>query len=477
MSMMTTWPGFADSIARARRQTGLPDSVTIEIVDEGGVRAVLVTGHFSFLGGSMGVDHGNAVVHALDRARELECAVVFLTSSGGARTQEGFDALFQMPRTMLAVQRHRSARLPIISVFRHPTTGGVHASYGAAADIVIAEVGATVGFAGPRVVAALTGTRVETGESHTAEVYYERGLVDELVQEGEGLASALRWVRRLTVGTMADPVAAAPQGTAEVAGWAAVERARAPMRPSARRVASFLFTDQREIRGDRAGIDDRVVIAGFGSLAGMPAVVIGTDREAPGISGLTGAPHAAGFRKATRAVRIASRLGLPVISLVDTRGADPSAGSDNSGLASSISELMLALFECRSPTVCAVIGEGGSGGAMAFASTDVLLMQEDSVFEVIAPEGAAAILCRDAGRASLIADQMPLDAMSLQQSGHVDAVLSGPTTAGVFPSLAHLRTEIRSQLMSLCAVSEFELRRRRVERYSRTGRRHGSAHY
>lgn len=474
MSLPDAWPGFADSLMRAREDTGLDDSVTFRLVDESDARAVIVTGHFAFLGGSMGVAHGDTVLRALDTAAEHECAIIFVTSSGGARTQEGFDALIQMPRIIAAMRRVRQRGLPVISVFRHPTTGGVHASYGAAADVIVAEAGATVGFAGPRVLEAFTGVTVDPRRSHTAETYFDHGLVDEVVPLGDGLAAALAWVRRLAPGsfteasmrretTVPDPVTT-PDMT--LTGWAAVERARAPMRPSARRVASFLLTDLRETRGDRTGIDDPVVLAGFGRFAGIPVAVIGTDREATGPSGSVGAPHASGFRKAARVVRLATRLGLPVLSIVDTRGADATPASDNAGLTAAVSELMQALLDCSTPTLCAVTGEGGSGGAVAFASTDMLVMQDDSIFEVIAPEGAAAILYRDAERADAAAAQMELDALSLHHRGFVDAVTPGPTTAGVFPSLAHLRAELRAQLGELLRLDAGALQERRLARYA-----------
>lgn len=466
VNLHDAWPGFADSLLRARERTGLDDSVTYRIVEDPNARAVVVTGHFSFLGGSMGVDHGDTVIHALTEAIARRCAVVFVTSSGGARTQEGFDALFQMPRIIAAVHRLKQHGLPVISVFRHPTTGGVHASYGAGADVIVAEAGATVGFAGPRVLEAFTGSRVEPGRSHTAEAYFARGLVDELVPAGEGLGAALAWVRRFAAGSFAESPVVAGHGTAPDRGWAAVQRARAPMRPSARRVASFLLTDLREVRGDRSGIDDPVVIAGFGRFAGLPVAVIGTDRETRGTSGATGAPHAAGFRKAARVVTLAARLGLPVISIVDTRGADATAESDNAGLTSAVSGLMLALMDCASPTISVVTGEGGSGGAMSFASTDVLVMQDDSVFEVIAPEGAAAIVFRDSARADAAADQMCLDATALHERGFVDAVTPGPTSVGVFPSLAHLRSELRAQLGRLLSLDQTALHEHRRNRYN-----------
>lgn len=474
MNLVDAWPGFADSLLRARAHTGLEDSVTFRLVDEADARAVVVTGHFTFLGGSMGVAHGDTVLRALDTAAAQECAVVFVTSSGGARTQEGFGALIQMPRIIAAMGRIRRRGLPIISVFRHPTTGGVHASYGAAADVIIAEAGATVGFAGPRVLEAFTGLTVDPSRSHTAETYFDHGLVDEVVPVGEGVGAALAWVRRFAPGDFAESsVRRAPEPThvvtnpdSALTGWAAVERARAPMRPSARRVASFLLTDFRETRGDRAGIDDPVVLAGFGRFAGIPVAVIGTDREATGPTGALGAPHASGFRKAARVVRLATRLHVPVLSIVDTRGADATPCSDNAGLTFAVSELMQALLGSSAPTLCAVTGEGGSGGAVAFASTDVLVMQDDSIFEVIAPEGAAAILYRDAKRADDAAARMELDARSLRHRGFVDAVTPGPTTAGVFPSLAHLRAELRAQLGTLLRLNADELQERRYDKYA-----------
>ncbi len=467
MSTAHAWPGFEEALRNARDATGLTDSVTWRVVQDQEGSAVVVTGHFFFLGGSMGAEHGDQVIQAIAEARHRSCALVFVTSSGGARTQEGFTALFQMPRIMAAIAEFRTHGLPIISVYRHPTTGGVHASYGASADVVVGESGATVGFAGPRVVQAFTGTALRPGASHSAEAYLRHGLIDEIVPAGRGLDAALAWARRLRAGILTRSEVSPAPVAESYQGWDAVARARAAGRPSARRLAAFLLTDFVEIRGDRTGADDPVVVAGFGRLGGAPLALIGTDREAQRDPlSPTGSPHAAGFRKASRLVMTASRLGIPVLSLIDTRGADPTADSDNAGLASAISALTLNLVSCATPTLGVVTGEGGSGGAIAFAATDALLMQDDGVFEIIAPEGAASILYRDLARTQEVADRMDLDAASLSKRGFVDEVIAGPTSIGVFPSMALLRSTIRARLCELVALDPDRLRERRHIRFS-----------
>lgn len=468
MTSATAWPGYADALREARSSTTHAESVSWRVQRDALCTAVVVTGHFTFLGGSMGEAHGDVVVEAVDVAIDTRVPIIFCTSSGGARTQEGFTALFQMPRILAAVLRLKQSGLPVISVFRHPTTGGVHASYGAAADVIIAEAGATVGFAGPRVVEAFTGEIVDRTLSHTAEQYFVRGLVDELVPAGDGLDAAMSWVRTLRPMDALTPVPPpARSASRSYHGWEAVLRARRPDRPTARETARALLSGLREIRGDRSGVNDPVVLAGFGRLGGRAIAIIGTDRGArlPGAS-RAGLPSAAGFRKATRIVRTASRLGIPVLSLVDTRGADASPQSDNSGLTSAISDLSAALLSADVISICAVIGEGGSGGAIAFASTDVLLMQDDAVFEVIAPEGAAAIVYRDPSLAPSAAEYMRLDASSLSDDARVDAVVPGPTSIGASRSLAALRSEIRAQLLSLAALSPLERQQRRHEKYA-----------
>ncbi|MBI2708686.1 MAG: acetyl-CoA carboxyl transferase [Actinobacteria bacterium] len=428
------FPGYAERLAEARGES----------LRTGRNRhAVVVEGRFEVLGGSMGAVHGEKVVRAVERAVDLRLPLVCLTRSGGARMQEGMIALVQMGRTAAAMERHRRAGLLSVAVHRSPTTGGVLASYGSLCDVRAAEAGAVIGFAGPRVVEQTTGAPVE--RSHSAASALAAGLVDAVVAPGD----AARWVagalglidvpltapdhlgggrsERGDRGDLGGTDASSQPGVGAVGGtgggpaggvgggsaWAEVRRARRRDRPTGIDHARACCTSWTELTGG-----DPVVRVGLATVAGRRTVVLATDRYAG-----DGRPRPAGYRLARRGIGLAERLGLPVVSFVDTPGADPSSASENDGLAREIAETFAAMAGLATPSVAVCVGEGGSGGALALAWADVLLVQDHAVFSVIGPEGAAAILERDASRAPEVAELLALTSADLVRLGVADATV------------------------------------------------------
>ncbi|HVL82122.1 MAG TPA: carboxyl transferase domain-containing protein, partial [Actinomycetota bacterium] len=380
------FPGYPGSVERARERTGAVEAVVAGEGSVDGVRCALVVGDFAFLGGSMGAAVGEKVARAYDRARRSRLPVVVVTSSGGARMQEGMVSLVQMPKTVEARRLHAEAGLGQVSVLASPTTGGVYASFGSLADVILAEPGATVGFAGPRVVSDLTGS-APPPDVHTAEHAHAHGLVDLIVPRG---------VQRRTLGTVLRSLTAAaakprpvaptrPARPGRLGAWERLQLARHPDRPTGPEVARGILTDAFELRGDRSGSDDEAVRVLMGALrtTGARVVVIAQDASTP--RGM----RPGGYRKVRRAVRAAGRLGLPVVTVIGTRGADPLPDSEAAGIAGAIARTFETLLACPSPSVAVVWGEGGSGGALALGACDRLVAMENSVFSVIAPEGAA----------------------------------------------------------------------------------------
>lgn len=377
---------------------------------------VLIESCFDVFGGSMGVVAGERVCRAYERATELRLPVVAITRSGGARMQEGMLSLIQMGRTAAAAQRQRSGGLLSIAVHRSPTTGGVFASYGSLCDVSAVEIDATIGFAGPRVVAQTTGAEV-AGRSHTASAAYAAGLVDAVLTPDQ----VTGWVEA-ALGLRDEPLRLGPRAvrphgdspdTAVGDAWSEVERARDPKRPTGVDVASALCDSWTELHST-----DPVTRAGLATIDGTQTVVIAHDRHAA-----DGRPRPAGFRLAQRACHLAGRLSAPVVSLIDTPGADPSPESESGGVAGEIARTLAAFAALPSPSVAACVGEGGSGGALALGHTDRLLVQTHAIFSVIGPEGAAAILLRDATRASELAAPLALTSADLLRLGVVDAVV------------------------------------------------------
>lgn len=372
----------------------------------------VVETRFDVLGGSMGSVHGERVVRAYRRALGERLPMVLLLQSGGARMQEGMVSLVQMARTAAAARAHAEAGLLSVAVYRSPTTGGVLASYGSLVDVRAAVAGATVGFAGPRVV-ELTLDRRLPADSHTAESAYAAGLVDALPAEDEQTA----WVEAV-LGLRAAPLPvrfgeSEPTATAETA-WGEVLRARQPGRPSGFDWAALLCDSWVDLHGA-----DPVVRAGLATFEGRRLVVVAVDRYA-----VDGRPTPTGFRLAQRAAGLAGRLGLPLLTLVDTPGAHPGPESEAAGIAGEIARTFAALDAVPGPTVAVCVGEGGSGGALALSHTDRLLVLDHAVFSVIAPEGAAAILERDATKAPQLAEALRLTSRELLGLGVVDEVVA-----------------------------------------------------
>jgi acetyl-CoA carboxylase carboxyl transferase subunit beta len=378
-----------------------------------------IEGRFEVLGGTMGAAAGEKVVRAYDRARDLRLPMVALTRTGGARLQEGMVALVQLARTAAAARRHAEAGLLSLAVYGSPTTGGVLASYGSLVDLRAVVAGAVIGFAGPRVAEGTLGVPLPPG-SHTAESVYEHGLADARLGADDVAAwveAALGLIDRPLPTRSLPACEVAPGGSkAGVGGldaWIEVLRSRAVGRPSGMDRAARLCSSWVELRGT-----DPTVRAGLARVAGRRCVVVATDRYCA-----SGRPTPAGFRLAQRAVGLAGRLGMPVVTLVDTPGADSSPEAEVDGAASEIARTLAALASCPTPTVSVCVGEGGSGGALALSYTDRLLMLEHATFSVIAPEGAAAILERDATRAAEVADRLRITSGDMLELGIVDEVI------------------------------------------------------
>jgi acetyl-CoA carboxylase carboxyl transferase subunit beta len=409
---------YADALEQARERSGADESVVAGPATIGGIAVELASFEFAFLGGSMGEVAGERLALALERAAERDVPFVLRTSTGGARMQEGMRSLIQMPKMVAARLGLARAHQPFIAVLGHPTTGGVLASLAATADVTIAEGDATIGFAGPRVAERFTGEPLPPG-SHSANYAYTHGLVDELVSPADAHAYVAA-VLKVLAPDRPDEVDAPPslEQRSERDAWDVVEAVRSPNRPLAVdlvRGASEFFV---ELRGDRMGSDDPAVLSGLARVMGRRAMVIAMDRNRD--------PGPDGYRKARRCVQIAGRLQIPVVTLVDMRGADPSAESEASGLAWEIAALMEALLESPTPVVSIVTGEGGSGGALAFATADELMIFSDAIFSVIAPEGAAEILWRDVTKAPQAARFLRLTADDLLEFGIADQVIRSP---------------------------------------------------
>ncbi|MCJ1677472.1 acetyl-CoA carboxylase [Streptomyces sp. APSN-46.1] len=413
------WAGYDDSRARAARRTGEEESVVTGTARIGGRETALIAFEFGFLGGSLGERTGDRLEAAYAHARAHRLPLVSLIATGGSRMQEGMLALTQLQCVARQSALTRAAGLPQIAVLRDPTTGGGWATLGAGADVVLALPAAQVGFAGSRVRPADADPA-----AYTAEGQYAAGHVDAVVPAADLPATLADWLRVLAAPRSAEPVAP-PAALADVSapatGWDAVRQARHPDRPRAPTYLDAYFDLRLPLSGDRAGGTDPGMLCGFGLRDGRAvayAAQCGT------------ATRPAGYRTAARVIRLADRLGIPVLTLVDTPGAANDAAAEHAGAGAAIADTFAAVAAAGVPVTTLLIGEGGSGGALALAAPGNTWVTADSYFSVIAPELAAAILKRPATDAPATADQLrirPQDLVTLGVARGVVGPAPSPT--------------------------------------------------
>ena len=430
----------------AANPAGWPDyearpAVSLHRGEIAGAPVVVAAWSFAVYGGSFGEGDATLLSRAVDAAVAERRALVTLVRSGGTRLQEGMTALVGIPRARLALHRLAAARLPHLTVCDGPTTGGVWISVCSRADLRVAVAGGTVGFAGPRVVEAVTGEPVPP-TSHTAESAAAYGLVDAVCSADDvetWLAAALTSV---TKGAAAPPAGDGPAAPAEMpsrSGWAQVAAARGRTLDGAA-LLDALLDGPVALAAPRG---DRSVAARTGRLAGRPVVAVALAAE------VGGRPTPDGYRLLTRAAGLADRLGHLLLTFVDTPGAEPGPTAEADGVAATIAEATDAVLTCRSPVVAVLTGEGGSGGALAAAAGDRLLVGPDSYFGAIGPEGAAAALRIPPEEA---ADRLRLVPADLLALGLADAL--APVPAGPSGDCGPLRVTLLAALDELAADPE-----------------------
>lgn len=410
------WTGYAESRARATARTGEQESVVHGAATVGGHPCVLISFEFGFLGGSLGQRTGDRLEAAYEEAVTRRLPLVSLIATGGSRMQEGMIALTQLHRVARASARLRAAGPAQLAVLRDPTTGGGWATLGAGADVILALPGAQIGFAGSRVRPADADPAAYGAEGQLA-----AGSVDAIVPPDDLPATVGRWLGLLAHHDAPPPPAPVPDALAAAdlprTGWDAVLRARAADRPRAGAYLDAYFDLRLPLSGDRCGGTDPGLLCGFGLREGRPVAYVAQCGTAT---------RPAGYRTAARVIRLADRLGVPVLTLVDTPGAANDAEAERSGAGAAIADAFAAIAAARVPVTTLVIGEGGSGGALALAAPDRTHVTPDSYFSVIAPELAAAILKRDADRIRATAGQLRLRPQDLVGLGVARSVAGPP---------------------------------------------------
>jgi acetyl-CoA carboxylase carboxyl transferase alpha subunit/acetyl-CoA carboxylase carboxyl transferase beta subunit len=427
---------YAERMRAAKHDTQLREAVIIGDANIHGHAVMLIILDFRFLGGTMGAAAGEKIARAFETAAARTLPVVAVTASGGARIQEGMNALMQMAKTVAAVNLFQQSGLPYITILTNPTTGGVYASFANLADVILAEPRALIGFAGPRVVEILTRQKLPK-DSHRAEFLLEHGMVDAVIPRMNLRAYVANILANISARAHRAPLLprmpeTPPRASSEPpsasSAWDTLQRARHPDRPTTLDYVNYCLTDFVELRGDRLYGDDPAIVGGLGKLDGHGVIVIGHERG----HGDTRAQHhegraaPEGYRKAQRLMRLAAKWNLPVITFVDTPGANPSYEAEKRGIAMALANSLSTMLQTRVPTVAVIIGEGGSGGALALAAADRVLMLEHAVYSVISPEGASAILYGDDAHAAELAEHLHLTARDLWERKIIDAIIPEP---------------------------------------------------
>ena len=478
--------GYEEKIGHLKERTNLNEAVVTGKVLINGNPAVVGVCDGRFMMASMGWIVGEKIARAVERATQEKLPVIIFTCSGGARMQEGIVSLMQMAKTSAALKKHSDAGQLYVSVLTDPTTGGVTASFAMLGDIIMAEPKALIGFAGPRVIEQTIGQKLPKGFQRS-EFLLDHGFVDRIV-EREELKDVLAQILEMHRLADASEVKAALKDEAKqnaddqsetvkeqikdsLDAWERVQISRKKDRPVGTDYIDALFTDFMELHGDRYFKDDHAIVGGIAYFHGIPVTVIAQAKGKTTKENLDrnfSMPSPDGYRKALRLMKQAEKFSHPVICFVDTPGAFCGLEAEERGQGEAIARNLFELSGLKVPVLSVVIGEGGSGGALAMAVADEVWMLENAVYSVLSPEGFASILWKDSKRASEAAEVMKLTAGDLKRLGIIEQVIPEPegfTDENMEGVCEDLDGRIAAFLENYTEYSVDELTARRYDRF------------
>ena len=476
------FPEYDKKLSDIEKKTDMPEAVVTGTCRIGGYKAVICVMDSRFMMASMGMAVGEKITRAVEYATKKKLSLVIFSASGGARMQEGMLSLMQMAKTSAAIGKLRETGGLFISVMTNPTTGGVTASFASLGDVQIAEPGALIGFAGPRVISQTIGEKLPEG-FQSAEFLYEHGLLDGVVPRAELKGYITRLISLHQKGKRSqldsDKNELAGKIEEELASRSADERvliARNEARPTGRDYIDRLISDFCEFGGDRLHAEDVSIVCGVGRFHGVSVVVIAQERGKSldeKISHRFGMPNPEGYRKAERLMKHADRFGLPIITFIDTPGAYPGKEAEENGQGSAIAHCLLTLSRLRVPVVNVFVGEGGSGGALAIGFGDCMIMLENSVFSILSPEGFASILYKDSSRWKEACENMKMTAAELKEMGICDCVIKEDGEGAhekSEPVFKRLDAAIAGNLGRLIKLSGEDIVKQRYRRLRKVGK-------
>ena len=468
--------GYEEKVKSLKEKTGLSEAVVTGKASIEGNPAVIAVCDGRFLMASMGQVVGEKITRAVERATKEQLPVIIFACSGGARMQEGIVSLMQMAKTAAALKQHSDAGLLYVSVLTDPTTGGVTASFAMLGDVILAEPKALIGFAGPRVIEQTIGEKLPKGFQRS-EFLLEHGFIDRIVERKEMrtvLANILQMHQNFKGSVTQSPIQTVEkerQSVQKKDAWERVTISRKNDRPVGQDYIRTLFSDFLEFHGDRCYGDDPAIIGGIARFAGIPVTVIAQAKgksTKENVAHHFGMPSPEGYRKALRLMKQAEKFKRPILLFVDTPGAFCGIEAEERGQGDAIARNLFEMSSMKVPVLSVVIGEGGSGGALALAVADEVWMLENAIYSVLSPEGFASILWKDSKRASEAAEVMKLTAADLKKLGVIEAVIAEPEvyTEETMQSVVFvLQKKITEFLDTHCNFSPEELAVQRYERF------------
>ncbi|MCD8380536.1 MAG: acetyl-CoA carboxylase carboxyltransferase subunit alpha [Lachnospiraceae bacterium] len=443
-----SFPDYKKKLETAQTKSGLNEAVVCATGSIGGYKCVVCVMDNHFMMGSMGTVVGEKITRAVEFATAKRLPLIIFCTSGGARMQEGILSLMQMAKTSAAISRFSEKGLLYISVLTHPTTGGVTASFASLGDIILAEPGALIGFAGKRVIEDTIHQKLPEG-FQLAEFQENHGFVDQVVKRTELRGTLERILKLHQKGNLSDhgplvsvlppqpagktrEATAAKTGTmqrSQLTGSEKLKIARHWKRLGVQDYIEALFTDFVELRGDRQSREDPAILGGIALYHGVPVTVIGTRKGKTLEEKMKcnfGMPGPEGYRKAQRLMKEAEKFHRPVITFIDTTGAYPGIQAEEKGQGEAIARSLMEMSSLTVPVISIVTGEGNSGGALALGVADRVLMQSNAVYAILSPEGFASILWKDSSRSTQAADMMRMTADDLLKLKVIDEIIPEP---------------------------------------------------
>ncbi len=476
--------GYEEKLAETREKTGIDEAVVVGKCKIYGEDAAVGVCDSRFLMGSMGHVVGEKITAMMDRAIEEKLPVFMFCASGGARMQEGIVSLMQMAKTSAAVRRLGEAGLLYCPILTDPTTGGVTASFAMLGDVIMAEPGALIGFAGPRVIKQTIGQDLPKG-FQTAEFLVEHGIIDGIVKR-RNLKKTMYFLIKSHQGKegnyagfgdnpfrfqLTEIVKEYAWKSTVKDAWERVKGTRKLDRPTAMHYIERIFDTFVEAHGDRAFRDDGAIVGGIGFIGEQAVTVIADYRGQSAMEYKErnfGMPMPEGYRKALRLMKQAEKFNRPIVCFVNTPGAYPGIEAEERGMGESIARNLLEMSGLKVPVVCILIGEGGSGGALATAVGNEVWMLENATYSILSPEGFASILWKNADRAQEASEIMKITAEDLLKLKVIDRIVPEYGGANEVTRDAigdYMKEEIRKFLAQFDGMTGEQIKEQREKRF------------